>query len=80
MHCTPVNHLFHARGTSGISSLGDLARTRSDSGSEESAALGEDGPEGSFISPSGSADSLSTTGRVIVKQNTAGIATIATIF
>ncbi len=80
IHCTPVNHLFHSRGTRGTSSLSDLTRTKSDSGTEERRVLGDVGPEASLISPSSSEDSLSTTGKVMVRQNTAGIAKIATIF
>jgi hypothetical protein len=60
----------------------DTGRTISDdaSGSEERIVVGEDGLEGSLISPSASGVSLSTTGRVTVRQNTAGIAMIARIF
>jgi hypothetical protein len=82
IHCTPVNHLFHPRGGIVISPSEEIGRTTSEdaSGSDEMIVVGEDGPEGSLISPSASDVSLSTTGRVMVRQNTAGIAMTARIF
>lgn len=81
IHCTPVNHLFQTIGEIPSSELGKGvigSSPRSRTGSLKSiVAVGE---LGNFISPSASDVSTSTTGNVIVKQKTAGIARTATTF
>ena len=49
------------------------------SGTGDSKIPGESGPYGSLISPSVSIDSVSTTGSVMTRQSTAGIAIIERI-
>jgi hypothetical protein len=74
MHCTPVSQRFQDLGTMASSSASGWNNSEAPSGRGDTNVVGES--EGSLISPSTSDCSVSTTGSVIVKQNTAGRAII----
>jgi len=80
MHCTPVSQRFQALGTMASSSASGWKSSEDPSGKGETSIVGERGPEGNFISPSASDCSVSTTGRVMVRQKTAGAAMTEIIF
>jgi hypothetical protein len=66
IHCTPVIQRFHPRATLRLPSDDNI-------GAISAVGSGVDGPDGNLISSTSSV-SLSTTGSVIVRQNTAGTA------